>query len=186
MKFLPSFIQRCKQGLQSSFCYILQFHTPTAALQVIEGILPLHMKVEQETAYVRTARLRKISNYNNINFNPNNYEDGITFTIFHPANFQLEDRISLKKQFLPVPGLNIYTDGSKMEVKTGSAFCGMEEDKTKYEWMAQLRLFNTVFQEELLAIQEAYLWTSKASRLWYGQTASRASILLLQLHQEPY
>ncbi|GBM13697.1 hypothetical protein AVEN_148215-1 [Araneus ventricosus] len=111
--------------------------TPTAALQVIEGIIPLHTKAEQEAVYVRRARLRKTSNYNNINFNPNNYEDGTTSTKFHPAIFQLEDRISLKKQFLPVPGLNIYTDGSKIEDKTGSAFCVME-DITKYEWMAQL------------------------------------------------
>ncbi|GBM92307.1 Putative protein in type-1 retrotransposable element R1DM [Araneus ventricosus] len=97
--------------------------TPTAALQVIEGILPLHIKAEQEAVYVRTARLCKTSNYNNINFNPNNYEDGTTSTKLHPEIFQLEDRISLKKQFLPVPGLNIYTDGSKIEDKTGSAFC---------------------------------------------------------------
>ncbi|GBL73819.1 hypothetical protein AVEN_230784-1 [Araneus ventricosus] len=70
--------------------------TPTTALQVIEEIIPLHVKAEQEAAYVRTARLRKTSNYNNINFNPNNYEDGTTSTKFHPAIFQLEDRISLK------------------------------------------------------------------------------------------
>ncbi|GBM68405.1 hypothetical protein AVEN_131709-1 [Araneus ventricosus] len=89
---------------------------------------------------------------------------------------------SLIKQFLPVPGLNVYTDGSKIEDKTGSAFCVMEEDITKYEWMAQLIPFNTVFQAELLAIQDACLWASKTTnRLSYGQTASRASIQLLQL-----
>ncbi|GBN85526.1 hypothetical protein AVEN_217171-1 [Araneus ventricosus] len=33
--------------------------TPTAALQVIEGIIPLHFKAEQEAAFVRKARLRK-------------------------------------------------------------------------------------------------------------------------------
>ncbi|GBO18557.1 hypothetical protein AVEN_51098-1 [Araneus ventricosus] len=53
--------------------------TSTAALQVIEGIIPLHIKAEQEAAYVRRARLRKTSDYNNINFNPNNYEDGTTY-----------------------------------------------------------------------------------------------------------
>ncbi|GBN39919.1 Putative protein in type-1 retrotransposable element R1DM, partial [Araneus ventricosus] len=153
--------------------------TPTAALQVIEGILPLHIKAEQEAVYVRTARLRKTSNYNNINFNPNNYEDGTTSTKFHPAIFQLEDRISLKKQFLPVPGLNIFTDGSKIEDKTGSAFCVMEEDTTKYEWMAQLSPFNTVFQAELLAIKEACLWASKTNqqiKVWSDSESSLHSI----------
>ncbi|GBN72788.1 hypothetical protein AVEN_139294-1 [Araneus ventricosus] len=145
---------------KGSSCAGAHSTTPTAALQIIEDIIPLHIKAEQEATYVITARLCKKFNYNNINFNPNNYEDGTTSTKFHPAIFQLEDRISLKKQFLPVPGLNIYTDGSKMEDKTGSAFCVMEEDTTKYEWMAQLRPFNTVFQAELLAIQEACLWAS--------------------------
>ncbi|GBM10540.1 hypothetical protein AVEN_109332-1 [Araneus ventricosus] len=129
--------------------------TPTAALQVIERIIPFHIKAEQEAAYFRTARLRKKTNYNN--FNLNNYEDGTTSTKFHPANFQLEDRISLKKQFLLVPGLNIYTDGSRMEEKTGSAFCVVEEDTAKYEWMAELRPFNTVFQAYLFALYEACL-----------------------------
>ncbi|GBM78719.1 hypothetical protein AVEN_243986-1 [Araneus ventricosus] len=138
--------------------------TPTAALQVIEGITPLHIKAEQEAVYVRTARLRKTSNYNNINFNPNNYEDGRTSTKFHPAIFKLEDRISPKKQFLPFPDLNIYTDGSKIEDKTGRAFCVMEEDIIKYEWMAQLSPFNTVFQAELLAIQEVCLSASKTNQ----------------------
>ncbi|GBN43823.1 hypothetical protein AVEN_181863-1 [Araneus ventricosus] len=71
--------------------------TPTATLQVIEGITPLHIKAEQEAVYVRTARLSKTSNYNDIKFNSNNYEDGTTSTKFHPAIFRLEDRISLKE-----------------------------------------------------------------------------------------
>ncbi|GBM76093.1 hypothetical protein AVEN_148232-1 [Araneus ventricosus] len=53
---------------------------PTAALQVIEGIMPLHTK-EQEAAYARTDRLHKTSNYSN--FNP-----PITMrTAQHPPNF---------------------------------------------------------------------------------------------------
>ncbi|GBM91476.1 hypothetical protein AVEN_237626-1 [Araneus ventricosus] len=40
----------------------------------------------------------------------------------------------------------------------------MEEDITKYEWMAQLSPFNTVFQADLLAIQEPCLWASKTNQ----------------------
>ncbi|GBO09164.1 hypothetical protein AVEN_23386-1 [Araneus ventricosus] len=134
--------------LQVALC-VLQYKV----YELEVGWSPLHIKAEQEAAYVRTARRRKTSNYNNISFNPNNYKDDTTSTKFPPAIFQLEDRISPKKQFLPVPGLNIYTDGSKMDDKTGSAFCVKEEDTTKYEWMAQLRPLNTVFQAELLAIR---------------------------------
>ncbi|GBM20801.1 hypothetical protein AVEN_108251-1 [Araneus ventricosus] len=141
--------------------------------------MPLHIKVEQEAAYVRTARLRKTSNYNHINFNLNSYEDSTTSTKFHPAIFQLEDRICLHKQFPPVPGLNIYTDGSQIDDKTGSAFCVMEEDTTKYEWMAQLRLLKTIFQAELLGIREACLWASNTNQMvkvWSDSESSLHSI----------
>ncbi|GBM70970.1 hypothetical protein AVEN_102908-1 [Araneus ventricosus] len=161
--------------LRSRFAYCLNENS----INLLEGIIPLHIKAEQEAAYIRTVRLRKTSNYNNINFNPNNYEDGATSTQFHPAIFQLEDRISLKKQFLPVPGLNIYTDGSKIEDKIGSAFCVVEEDITKYEWMAQLIPFNTIFQAELLSIQEACLWASKTNqqiKVWSDSESSLYSI----------
>ncbi|GBM51581.1 hypothetical protein AVEN_825-1 [Araneus ventricosus] len=66
-----------------------------------------------------------------------------------------------------------------MENKTGSALCVMEEDTTKYEWMAQLSPFNTVFQAELLAIQEACLWTSKTKqqvKAWSDSESSLHSI----------
>ncbi|GBN18234.1 hypothetical protein AVEN_257922-1 [Araneus ventricosus] len=41
------------------------------------------------------SRLRKTSHYNNIKFDPIDYEYGTTSTKFHPAIFQLEDKISL-------------------------------------------------------------------------------------------
>ncbi|GBN22345.1 hypothetical protein AVEN_43078-1 [Araneus ventricosus] len=55
----------------------------------------------------------------------------------------------------------------------------MEEDTTKYEWMAQLSPFNTVFQAELLAIQEACLWASKTNqqiKVWSDSESSFHSI----------
>ncbi|GBN96343.1 hypothetical protein AVEN_242079-1 [Araneus ventricosus] len=55
----------------------------------------------------------------------------------------------------------------------------MEEDTTKYEWMAQLSPFNTVFQAELLAIKEACLWASKTNqqiKVWSDSESSLYSI----------
>ncbi|GBN60604.1 hypothetical protein AVEN_236029-1 [Araneus ventricosus] len=55
----------------------------------------------------------------------------------------------------------------------------MEEDITKYEWMAQLSPFNTLFQAELLAIQEACLWASKTNqqiKVWSDIESSLHSI----------
>ncbi|GBN58428.1 hypothetical protein AVEN_225387-1 [Araneus ventricosus] len=73
----------------------------------------------------------------------------------------------------------MYTVGSKIEEKTGSAFCVMEEDTTKYEWVAQLSPFNTIFQAELLAIQETCLWASKSNqqiKVWSDSESSLHSI----------
>ncbi|GBN05064.1 hypothetical protein AVEN_117935-1 [Araneus ventricosus] len=84
--------------------------TPTAALQVIEGIIPLHIKAEQEAACVRTARLRKTSNYNKFNFNPNNYEDGTSSTKFHPAIF-LTRRQNISKKAIPSSTRSQYLHG---------------------------------------------------------------------------
>ncbi|GBL91804.1 hypothetical protein AVEN_172733-1 [Araneus ventricosus] len=79
-----------------------------------------------------------------------------------------------------------------MEDKTGSSFCVMEEDTTKYEWMAQLRPFNTVFQAELLAMQEACLWARKTNqqvKVWSDSESSLHSIASIDtkslIAQEP-
>ena len=63
--------------------------------------------------------------------------------------------------------------------KTGSAFCVMEDETTKYEWMAQLHPSNTVFQAELLAIQEACRWASNTNeqvKIWSDSESSLHSI----------
>ncbi|GBO05144.1 hypothetical protein AVEN_266012-1 [Araneus ventricosus] len=55
----------------------------------------------------------------------------------------------------------------------------MEEDVTKYECMTQLSYFNTFFQAELLAIQEACIWASKANqqiKVWSDSESSLHSI----------
>ncbi|GBN60882.1 hypothetical protein AVEN_255787-1 [Araneus ventricosus] len=71
-----------------------------------------------------------------------------------------------------------------MDYKTGSAFLIKKEDTMKYEWMSKLRPLNTVFQAELLAIGEAYLWATKSNQHVKIRSAeSRASIQSLQLTQ---
>ncbi|GBM44020.1 hypothetical protein AVEN_218165-1 [Araneus ventricosus] len=63
-----------------------------------------------------------------------------------------------------------------MEDKTGSVFCVMEEETKKYKLMAHLRPFNTVFQAELLATQEACLWTSKTNQQFKARSDSELSL----------
>ncbi|GBL72361.1 hypothetical protein AVEN_115298-1 [Araneus ventricosus] len=168
-------------------------HYANSPLKVIEGIIPLHIKAKQEATYVRTARLRKASNYNNIKFNHSNYEDGTTSTKYHPAIFQLEDRISLNKQFLPVPGLNIYTDGSMIDNKTGCAFCVKEKTQRNTNgWLNVVPSTQSSKQSFLQYDRPVFGQARPTNRLMYGQTASRSSIqltpraLLLNKHRKSY
>ncbi|GBO39028.1 hypothetical protein AVEN_109387-1 [Araneus ventricosus] len=70
------------------------------------GIIPLHQS-RTGSGLRQNNELHQASSTTISTSNPNNYEDGTTSTNSTPANFQ-EDRISLKKQFPPVPGLNIF------------------------------------------------------------------------------
>ncbi|GBN02129.1 hypothetical protein AVEN_124762-1 [Araneus ventricosus] len=54
----------------------------------------------------------------------------------------------------------------------------MGENTKKYEWKAQLHLFNTVFQAELLAIQEACPWASKTNQQVQGFLLKSTNIKL--------
>ncbi|GBM90574.1 hypothetical protein AVEN_144759-1 [Araneus ventricosus] len=69
--------------------------SPTSTLQVIEMILPLSLKAEQEATYVRLSRVNKISYLHNHSFCPADYEPKICHNKFHPAEFNLEEKSPL-------------------------------------------------------------------------------------------
>ncbi|GBM67097.1 hypothetical protein AVEN_67599-1 [Araneus ventricosus] len=71
------------------------YTTPTAALHFITGILPVPLKAEMEAAYVRVSRLNIPSNLWNSNSSPDHFETKLSTTNFHPALFNIEDRINL-------------------------------------------------------------------------------------------
>ncbi|GBN41219.1 hypothetical protein AVEN_147372-1 [Araneus ventricosus] len=48
--------------------------TPTAALQVIEGLLPLHIKAKMQSTLVREGRLGRNCDYEGIHFDHESYE----------------------------------------------------------------------------------------------------------------
>ncbi|GBM28680.1 hypothetical protein AVEN_116697-1 [Araneus ventricosus] len=61
--------------------------TPTAALQVIEGITPLHIKAQMKSILIRVGHLLRDCNWEGSSFlqQPN------PPLIIHPAGFYLED-----------------------------------------------------------------------------------------------
>ncbi|GBL83117.1 hypothetical protein AVEN_165336-1 [Araneus ventricosus] len=79
--------------------------------------------------------------------------------------------------------IHTYTDGSKMDNRTGCAFCVRENNIYTIQWMAQLKLHNSVFQAELIALKEAYPWASQSNqtiKIWTDSESSLHSISYLK------
>ncbi|GBM22173.1 hypothetical protein AVEN_190828-1 [Araneus ventricosus] len=130
--------------------------TPTAALQVIECLIPLHIKAKIQSTLVRVGRLGRNCDYEGIHFDHESYEQPSPPSIIHPALFSLEDRMPYEGQGpsnrTPT---EVYTDGSKINDETGSAFCAITNEAVSKTWKAKLSPAITVFQAEMLALKAA-------------------------------
>ncbi|GBN29017.1 hypothetical protein AVEN_83348-1 [Araneus ventricosus] len=88
----------------------------------------------------------------------------------------LEDRITHGGQ---VPSnrtpIEVYTDGSKINDQTGSAFCVIANEAITKTWKAKLSPANTVFQAEMLALKAAIEWANTENEdvnIWSGSESS--------------
>ncbi|GBM44041.1 Retrovirus-related Pol polyprotein from type-1 retrotransposable element R1 [Araneus ventricosus] len=61
--------------------------TPTAALQVVTGLQPLHLQIQQEATYARVARARSSSNFFTVIFSPTDYESKSSGIHIHSPQF---------------------------------------------------------------------------------------------------
>ncbi|GBN15615.1 hypothetical protein AVEN_102093-1 [Araneus ventricosus] len=113
--------------------------TPTASLQVIEGLMPLHIKAKMQPILVRVGRLGRNYDYEGIHFDHEIYEQPSPPSTTHPALFSLQDRISHGGQGpsnrTPI---EVYTDGSKINAQTCSAFCAISNEAVTKTWKAKL------------------------------------------------
>ncbi|GBN75773.1 hypothetical protein AVEN_259212-1 [Araneus ventricosus] len=112
-----------------------------------------------ESILVRVSRLRRDCNWEGSRFLYQDFQQRNPPLIIHPANFDLEDRISIVSDPHP-PDEAIYTDGSHLEAETGCAFYVIQNNIQIHQWTAKLSPHNTVFQAETLAIKEAINWTN--------------------------
>ncbi|GBL71669.1 hypothetical protein AVEN_54305-1 [Araneus ventricosus] len=128
--------------------------TPTTVLQSITGILPLYLRAEQEAVYVRVARLRRREYFlgQEISKPKTPSSDKILL------NLILTIELIFRPPYTDSKGSNIYTDGSKMEGKAGSALVALQDNTQLHEWMAKLQPENSVLKAEILAIHEAIIW----------------------------
>ncbi|GBL90751.1 hypothetical protein AVEN_215498-1 [Araneus ventricosus] len=159
---------------------IIDIKFSTAALQVIEGLMPLHIKAKMQSTLVRVGRLGTNCDYEVIHFNHGSYEQPSPSSTIHPALFSLEDRISHGGQ---VPStrtpIEVYTDGSKTNDQTGSAFYAIANEAITKTWKAQLSRANTVFQAEMLALKAAIEWANTANEdvnIWSDSESSLPSL----------
>ncbi|GBM96552.1 hypothetical protein AVEN_231631-1 [Araneus ventricosus] len=138
--------------------------TPTAALKVIEGLMPLHIKAKMQSTLVRVGRLGRNCDYEGIHFDHESYKQPSPPSTIHPALFSLEDRKTHGGQ---VPSnrtpIEVYTDGSKINNQTGSAFCVIANEAITKTWKAKLSPANTVLQAEMLALKAAIEWANTAN-----------------------
>ncbi|GBN02558.1 hypothetical protein AVEN_89524-1 [Araneus ventricosus] len=98
----------------------------------------------------------------------------------HPAKFKIDSQITiLEAKEYPIRNTT-FTDGSKNNDGTGSAYCHFDNNgKIIKEWQSQLHPHNTVLQAELLAILQAikfHITTTSEIQIWSDSLSSLQAI----------
>ncbi|GBM95866.1 hypothetical protein AVEN_81692-2-1, partial [Araneus ventricosus] len=156
--------------------------TPTADLQVVTGLQPLHLQIQQEATY---ARAKSSSNFFTVIFSPTDYESKSSGIHTHPHNFLLHNQISFAENHRDSGAKAIYTDGSKTDEGIGSAHCIFENYGLIASWQGKLDHSNSVFQAEILAIKMAIEAASSLHRpikIWTDSLSSSMAILNPKSH----
>ncbi|GBN56306.1 hypothetical protein AVEN_224540-1 [Araneus ventricosus] len=137
--------------------------TPTAALQTILGIPPLHMQLQFEARFTSIYRLRISLPPNITDIQPQDLETKATGWSIQPFEHLKRIQISLvdgEANIARKDIINIFTDVYKTEHGIGAAFCVLTNDIWAYLWSAKLNHNYTVFQAELTALHEAVIYAS--------------------------
>lgn len=138
--------------------------TPTAALEIMLGLLPLHMHIQKEAA-ATAIRLKSLNLWTKLNTPHTKIHNKLITSlpmmeasidkIPKTAVFRKDYGISLtedSKEGLNQVDLRIFTDGSKTNTGTG---CGVFSEDLNIHISKPLGEQNTVFQAECVGIMEA-------------------------------
>ncbi|GBL84802.1 hypothetical protein AVEN_93835-1 [Araneus ventricosus] len=159
--------------------------TPTSFLQVVTDLQPLHLQIQQEATYACLARARSSSNFFTLTFSPADYESKSSGIHIHSHNFLLQNQISFAENHRDSVAKAIYTDGSKTNEGTGSAYCILENYGIIASWQGKLDHSNSVFQAGILAIKMAIEAASSLHRpikIWTDSLSSLMAILNPKSH----
>ncbi|GIY05116.1 uncharacterized protein CDAR_120901 [Caerostris darwini] len=122
----------------------------TDSLQVLSGIPPLDTKLRYQQVLHRLKILKEAIQIRDLAIQPNNFS--FLKPIIPPWS-RCSIKWSIFKQELP--GLSIFTDGSKMNGKVGGAFVVFNHHLEVHHQCFRLSDNATVYSAELLAIKEA-------------------------------
>ncbi|GBM72483.1 hypothetical protein AVEN_106620-1 [Araneus ventricosus] len=103
----------------------------------------------------------------------------------HPHNFLLHNQISFAENHRESEAKAIYTDGSKTEESTGSAYFFLENYGIIASWQGKLDHSNSVFQIDILAIKmtiDAASSLHRPIKIWTDSLSSLMAILNPKSH----
>ncbi|GBN84628.1 Retrovirus-related Pol polyprotein from type-1 retrotransposable element R1 [Araneus ventricosus] len=176
-------MKRKLNTIQRKFLLLITkaYHTTaTNSLQVITGIPPLHLTANKEAKFIKISRLRLPTQVLNTPLDPTKYEVIQRGHQMHPAKFLIDKQITTQPLKEYPTANSTYTDGSKNDDGTGSAFCCFdEENRISSTWMGKLSKENNVFQAELQAILQAIKHHENASsrvNIWSDSLSSLQAI----------
>ncbi|XP_035215681.1 uncharacterized protein LOC118189217 [Stegodyphus dumicola] len=154
--------------------------TSTAALNVISGIMPLHISVEREAAQQLVIQLHKMATFGDVIYSPEDLERDYDLLDTHPAmqcigvNVNLENNEPKTNRYI-----ELYTDGSKLDENVGCAYAVIQQHNIQHTWKGHLHANNSVFQGEVTAIAQTLLYVTrkKICNVFTSQTASHPYML---------
>ncbi|KFM76600.1 hypothetical protein X975_22265, partial [Stegodyphus mimosarum] len=151
-------------GITRAYCT-----TSSDAINVLAGLLPLHIRVEEEAARQHILQLRKTVTFDDEVYSPEEYERNCCPLDVHPAAKGKGIYVTVNPNEYEnnqSHGLTVYTDGSKLDERVGCAYVARQQGNVIKKWKGQLRQYNSVFQSEAMAIAQAihYLHTCQYSQ----------------------
>ncbi|GBN19763.1 Putative protein in type-1 retrotransposable element R1DM [Araneus ventricosus] len=139
--------------------------SPTAALQVITGLPPLHLQLQQEAKHITLTRLKKPLSPEITDIQPSQIESKAKGWTLHPSLFLNTNQICMTdggpESLADTRAFHIFTDGSKTDEGVGAAYCIFKNKIITHQWKGQLQKYNTVFQAEITALREAIQYASE-------------------------
>lgn len=153
--------KRALESCQRSFLlkiFPVYKNISTSALNVIVGVAPINLIAETLVDKYNFMRGNSSVFYNNEFLSFHDFE-GVNYkytinSIGYPTNLFINDYSYKSNMF----NVSIYTDGSKSDDGVGYAFIIFNVTKCICKKMFRLRLCNSIFQAEALAIYEALYW----------------------------